>query len=75
MKESPFFDEIMEEGRLEKARQYIRTILKERFGPAAAKEFTRRLDAITDTKQLDRLLRLTLRCERLEQFRDHFPPP
>jgi hypothetical protein len=73
MKESPFYYEIMEEGRLEKARQYILAILKERFGPSAAKEFARRLNAITDIKQLDRLHRLSVRCERLELFRDHFP--
>jgi hypothetical protein len=72
MKESPFFYEIMEEGRLEKARQYILTTLKERFGPSAAKEFARRLNAITDIKQLDRLHRLSVRCERLEQFRERF---
>jgi hypothetical protein len=72
MKESPIYDEIKEEGRVENARQYILQNLKDRFGPSAVTEFSGRVNAITDTKQLDRLRRLSVRCERLEQFRDRF---
>ena len=72
MKESPLYEEIKEEGRLETARQNILQILKERFGASAAREFASRVNAITDSKQLNRLLRLTVRCDRLEQFRERF---
>jgi hypothetical protein len=75
MKESPFYDEIKAEGRLETARQYILQNLKDRFGPGAAREFAGRVNAVSDIRQLDRLRRLTVRCDGLEQFRDRFPQP
>jgi hypothetical protein len=72
MEESPLYEEIKDEGRREIAHQYILQVLKLRFGPSAAREFASRVKAITDTKQLDRLYRFTIRCGGIEQYRGRF---
>jgi predicted transposase YdaD len=73
MKESKVYDQIMEEGRVESRREDILAALEIRFGLPAAREFAPALNAITDSERLARLLRLTLRCSSVEQFRDRFP--
>lgn len=69
MKDSKFYQEIVEEGRLEVARMCILEILKERFGSEDAEKFRKVLDAITDSQRLNDLHLLAFRCRRLADFR------
>jgi hypothetical protein len=73
MKESPFYQEIMDEGRVEKGRAYILAVLQERFGPRAAAAIAPAVNAVTDVPQLDLLHRLAIRCSGLDEFREALP--
>jgi hypothetical protein len=75
MKESPVYDQIMQEGKLENARAFILKTLGIRFGRTAAKEFAPALKGITGCDRLTRLYRLALRPADLEQFRRRFGKP
>jgi predicted transposase YdaD len=73
MKESPFYQEILAEGRAEgraeARRESIRDVLTIRFGEAAAAECTPVLERIADGDRLMELLRLAIRCRRITEFR------
>ena len=75
MKESPIYDEIKAEGRVETARQFIVEDLQIRFGEAAAAQCAPLVNAITDSDRLTELHRLALRCSRIKQFRDQLEEP
>jgi hypothetical protein len=72
MKESKIIEEFQEEARLEKGREDILQVLDAKFGPRALTEFAPALQTVTDSDQLDRLLRLAAQSAALKQFRDRF---
>jgi predicted transposase YdaD len=73
MRESKFYQEILEEGRgegrQEMARANILEVLEVRFGTKAPAGFREALHGITGREQLSELLRLSVRCRRLTEFR------
>jgi hypothetical protein len=69
MRESLFYQEILDEGRIENARAYILATLEERFDKAAAASFAEAITRITDERQLDQLHRLAVRCQTIDEFR------
>jgi hypothetical protein len=73
MKESKFYQEILEEGAAEgdrkRARADILEVLEVRFRPERAAEFREVLQGITDRELLSELHRLAVRCRRLAEFR------
>jgi len=74
MIESPMYQEIMQEGRMDTKREDIREILAARFGPEAATEFVAPLRGIGDLSRLSDLFRLALGCRRLTEFRKAIDP-
>ncbi len=72
MRESKFYQEIVEEGILEGKRQSITQVLKRRLGPDAAAEFREALENIVDEQQLSELLDAALQCQRITEFRRSF---
>ncbi len=72
MKESKFYQEILEEGRIEEKRTDIGEVLETRFGTEAAEEFREALGNVTDLPKLSTLLRLASRCDHLVDFRRSF---
>ena len=73
MKESKVYREILEEGELKRQRADILRVLRLRFGPEAAEQFTTPLDALDRLQQLDPLLDLAVTCARVEDFRAGLP--
>jgi hypothetical protein len=73
MRESKFYQEIIEEGRLEgrleEKRADIGEVLEARFGTEAAEEFRDVIGNVTELPRLSKLLRLASRCDRLVDFR------
>jgi hypothetical protein len=77
MRESKFYQEILEEGRVEgrtegelrRAQADVREVIEERFGAEAAAEFGEALGAIRDPDTLSRLHRQAIRCRRLADLR------
>ena len=76
MRESKFFQEILEEGRvegvLERARADVHEIIALRFGEAAAARFQATLRRIADPERLSHLLRLAIQCDDLAELRRAF---
>ncbi len=72
MKESKFYQEILDEGRVQERRQALVDTLEERFGPPVAEEFAPRLQALADLQRLAWLQRLAVRCAGVEEFRRRF---
>src|SRR5438132_1063279 len=72
MKESKFYQEVMAEGALERARADVLDAIEVRFGAKAAAEFKEALPGITDLKQLSQLLRLAIQSRRLAEFQRAF---
>jgi hypothetical protein len=69
MIESPMYQEIMQEGRIDSTREHIRETLAVRFGPEAATEFADLLRGIGDLSRLSELFRLALGCRKVTEFR------
>jgi predicted transposase YdaD len=81
MKESKFYQEILEEGRtagllegraaglLEGSRAAIHQALELRFGAEAAAPLMEALRGIGDPQRLTELHRLAIQCRRLSEFR------
>jgi hypothetical protein len=69
MKESPAYQEIMDEGRVEATRAAILANLEERFGPEAAEQVRVDVQTIEDLARLERLHRVSARCPDLASFR------
>ncbi len=74
MKESSFYQEIMEEGRVEERQATIREALEDRFGMEEAANLDGFIRQITDISRLRELSRLTNRCRRLTEFRKEVEP-
>jgi hypothetical protein len=79
MRESPAYEEIRNEGRVEVGRSDILVVLEERFGREAAEQVRADVQAIDDLTRLERLYRLLVRCSGLAAFREGLqrgmPPP
>jgi hypothetical protein len=69
MRESKFYEEVMEEGRVEERRVALLETLDLRFGPDAAAELTETLRRLSDLKRLAELHRVAITCRRLADFR------
>ena len=69
MRESPFYQDILDEGRAEGERTAILETLGLRFGRAAAAEFQEGLNAITDLGKLTELVRTAVKCRGIGGFR------
>ena len=68
MKESPLYEEIMQEGRIEKGREGVQGVLMVRFGKKAA-TFATAICEINDEATLFRLHRLAIRCRNVAEFK------
>ena len=68
MKESPLYQEIMDEGKIETARTCLQAVLDGRFGNKAT-PFTKAIHGINDEASLLRLHRLAIRCRGLAEFK------
>ncbi len=75
MMESPFLQEFVDHGRVEKARANILTVLETRFHRAPGEEITAALNALGDLEQLDALLRLAVQCSGVAEFREALAAP
>jgi len=74
MKDNPFYQEIMNEGRKETRRQDTIVAVEERFGPEAAAQVAGAVNALEDLTQLDQLFRLAIRCGDIHEFRQALEP-
>lgn len=70
MKESKFYQELVEEGRLQTQRETILDLLAIHFGADKAAAFKEQLEAITDSVRLRHLFHRAAQCSRLKEFRD-----
>jgi predicted transposase YdaD len=69
MRDSPFYQQLVEEGEQVRARKAVLQVLKARFGAEAAPEFEEAVNRIENFEQLEELLNLAARCRRVSQFR------
>lgn len=74
MKESSFYQEIMEEGRVEARQADIRHVLELRFGREEAAPLDRYIREINDINRLLELHALAVQCRRLAEFRKEVEP-
>jgi hypothetical protein len=70
MKESPAYQEIMDEGRVEQGRAYILNLLGARFGADAAEQVRTDVQTVEDLAGLERLHLLSALCSDLAAFRE-----
>jgi hypothetical protein len=70
MRESPAYQEIMDEGRVEQTRALILGFLQRRFGAEAAEQVRADLQAVEDLARLERLAFLSADCPDLVTFRE-----
>ena len=75
MRESPFYQEIMEEGAQNARREAVLEALKLRFGAKAAKEFEEAVNRLEHAEQLKELLKIAIKCKSVSQFRRALPMP
>jgi predicted transposase YdaD len=68
MRESPFYQEIVAEGKLEGVREALHTAIKTRYGEDALAEFEPKISTINDLEQLQALNTLAW-TKRITQFR------
>lgn len=69
MKESPVYQQIMEEGRVETAQRFVLDALEDRFGRPAAIALKPTLQAVQNTDELSELHHKAIRCRTLGGFR------
>ncbi len=70
MRESPAYEEIRHEGRVEQSRVNILIVLEVRFSTEAAEQVRADVQAVEDLTRLGRLHRLAVRCPDLDAFRE-----
>jgi hypothetical protein len=68
MKESPVYEQITDEGRVEQGQTDVLAVLQERFGMAAVAACRDAVQRVINLDTLSRLHRLVVRCADLEQF-------
>lgn len=69
MKESPLYDEIMTEGRVEIAHVFVLDVLEDRFGKRGASALKETLQSVQNTGDLSELHHKAVRCRTLGGFR------
>jgi hypothetical protein len=69
MKESPFYQQLFEEGQRNTRRTDILYVLGLRFGVKAVKEFEEAVNRVEDLEQLSELHKLAAICRRISRFR------
>jgi hypothetical protein len=69
MRESPLYQEILDEGRVEKARADVLAVLEECFDVRTAAAFAEAVNGLNDLDRLDQLHRLAVRCQTIDEFR------
>lgn len=69
MRESKAFDEIMEEGRIERGRKDVLQAIELRFGKKVADECRAAIEAISDEEELSESLRLAIKSRRPAELR------
>ncbi len=69
MRESPFYQELLQEGRNNARREDILLVLKLRFVREAAREFEEAVIVIENMEQLLALHALAVQSRRVSQFR------
>jgi hypothetical protein len=78
MRDNPFYQQIMnegrEEGRKETRREDTLAVLEERLGPQAAAQVADAVNALDNLEELDRLHRLAAKCSAIEEFRQALAP-
>jgi hypothetical protein len=78
MRESPFYQEILaegrDEGRMEARRADTLAILGDRLGAGAAAQVADAVNAVQDLAQLDRLFGAARHCNDIEEFRQALEP-
>lgn len=75
MRESPLYQEIMDEGSILTARRYILTIVAGRFGKRAANSVELAVNAVEDLPRLDQLVSVAVRCASIDAFREELEGP
>ncbi len=74
MKESKAYQEILAEGEssgfLNGERRAILVLIEGRFGKKAASTFQRVLNVIDDSSQLEQLMFIAARCDKMQELRD-----
>lgn len=73
MRESQFYQEIIDEGKQMGVRQSILQVLKQRFGDEAVTEFEAAVNRLENLEQLDALLKVAIKSRRRSQFRKALP--
>jgi hypothetical protein len=73
MRDSPFYQQLVEEGRVSEGRAAVLDALEVRFGTATAKEFEEPLNKIENLDQLRELRKLAMQSRSLSRFRRAFP--
>jgi hypothetical protein len=78
MQHSPFYQQIKaeghDEGRKETTRALTLAALAEHLGADAAAQVADRVNAVEDLAELDRLFRVALRCNEIDEFRQALEP-
>ena len=69
MKESKFYQEIMEEGEIKADRKAVLRAIEVRFGKASAGEFKDELQTVEDANDLSELHRIAIKCRTIAGFR------
>jgi predicted transposase YdaD len=69
MKESPFYQEIMQEGEVKRAREDILAVVRLRFGDEAVAECQDLINAIDNLERLNELHQQAVVSRRFSQFR------
>jgi hypothetical protein len=69
MRESPFYQQLVEEGEQLRARKAVLQVLTFRFGAEAAKEYEDAVNRVENMEQLEELLKIASQSRRITQFR------
>jgi predicted transposase/invertase (TIGR01784 family) len=67
LKKTRYFQDVMEDGRLEKARQYILSVLEARFTNVPS-DISEKLNSIQDSSVLDRLHKQAITVKKIAEF-------
>lgn len=70
MKESPIYQEIVQEGAAMGKQDAIIHFLTARFGHVP-EEVARAIESVEEAEELDRLIEWAARCQSLEEFSEH----
>ena len=74
LRASPFYQQILNEGRVEAGRAHTLALLEARFGSDAAAQVAGAVKGVEDAGELDRLFNLALHCTGIEEVRQALQP-